>query len=491
MPSSRKRSVKAYFEEISSFDLFYELTYMAATAAAGISRSRIFQLARDLACPPSKYFKNIHEVAENLRYNYPDAVRLVGEKTDSKETKTFLLRLSDALRSGEPLIGFLQRESEVQGNHYENDYLRKLESLKKWTDAYVAMTVSAALIVIINMVSTMIYNVGATSMTLMTMVAVAASFGVAWILFRASPKETLMVSLKLGSQAMRRSRKLFTLCCPLAIGAALLMGALGIDKGWLLIAAGVCLLPVGLVARRADVEVNRKDEEISAFFRSIGGTATSRGTTLKEALAAIKIDSFPHLQPDIRMLDLRLKSFGQPAMCWEKFGQETGSQLADQGVEIFFEAVNLGGDPERAGNLTSAFTLKTAMLRGQRHGVSATFSWLTIVMHTVMAALMIFLLGVLEQFAVRLNEAMASATDGQDASAAFGLQNMFSFNAPQIQFLTTITIGMIILLALINAFAITASEGAHLIKITYYASILFILSGACFLIIPPVVLTII
>src|SRR5919199_1555487 len=106
---SQKRSVKNYFEEISSFDLFYLLTYMSSVAAAGVSRARTFQLARGLPTPPARFFKNIHEVAENLRYNYPDAVRIVGEEAKQEDTRSFLLRLSDALRSGEPLPGFLMR----------------------------------------------------------------------------------------------------------------------------------------------------------------------------------------------------------------------------------------------------------------------------------------------------------------------------------------------------------------------------------------------
>ena len=74
--SFQKRSGKNYFEEFSNFDLFFQLVYMSATSAAGISRSRTFLLARELACPPARFFKTIHQVAENLRYNYPDAVRL-------------------------------------------------------------------------------------------------------------------------------------------------------------------------------------------------------------------------------------------------------------------------------------------------------------------------------------------------------------------------------------------------------------------------------
>ncbi|MFN8597040.1 MAG: type II secretion system F family protein [Anaerolineae bacterium] len=486
-PSSPKRNVKDYFEEISSFDLFFQLTYMSATSAAGVSRSRVFELARQLACPTAKFFKSIHEVAENLRYNYPDAVRLVGEKTKANETKTFLLRLSDALRSGEPLAAFLRREAGVQGDHYENDYMRRLESLKKWNDGYVAMTISAALIVIINMVSSMIYDLGTVAMLMMVMIAIAASFGVAWILFRSGPQETISVPLKNGSKLQRRARKLFLSLAPTSIVAMLLLGVLGVPTGLVLIIGAAVLLPIGITANKFDNLTRKKDEEIAAFFRSVGGTATSRGTTLKEAIASIKLDSFPVLQDDIRMLDLRLKSYGKPLLCWQTFGIETGSLLAKQSVGVFYEAVNLGGDPETAGNVTSDFAMKTAMLRTQRQGVGATFAWLTMVMHGVMGALMVFLLTVLEQFGVRMQEAMATMNSGADAEASLGLGNMFSFSTPQISFLTTVTIGMLFILSVINAFAITASEGSHLIKINYYLSIMLMMGGVAFIFVPPLV----
>jgi archaellum biogenesis protein FlaJ (TadC family) len=108
-------------------------------------------------------------------------------------------------------------------------------------------------------------------------------------------------------------------------------------------------------------------------------------------------------------------------------------------------------------------------------------------MHAVMAGLMVFLLGILEQFAIKLNEAMSSLGEGTDAMGAMGLKNMFSFNAPQIQFLEKITVGMILMLAAINAFAIVASEGSHLIKITLYFAVLLVLSGILLLIGPSLV----
>ncbi len=485
--SSLKHTVKNYFEEISTFDLFYQLTYMSATSAAGISRGRVFQLARALACPPAKYFKAIEELAANMRYNYPDACRLVGERATMEHVKTFLLRLSDALRSGEPLPTFLAREAEVQADNYSTDYERSLESLKKWNDAYTAVNVSVALIVIINMVSTMIYNMGAATMAIMVMVAVAAAFGVAWVQFRSAPQEVKSISLANGSKKERQSRKLLLATIPAVVVACLFLIVLRVDKGWIMVVAGLLMAPVGLVSNQADNETSKKDDEISAFLRSLGGTATSRGTTLKEALAAIKIDSFPALHPDINMLSLRLKSFGKPQLCWQTFGMETGSNLANQATSIFTEAIGLGGDPERAGILTSEFAMRTAMLRAKRRAIGATFSWLTLVMHAVLAALMVFLLGILGQFAVKLQEAMNSLGDESNAQAALGLKNMFSFNAPQMAFLERITIGMILFLAVVNAFAIVGSEGSHLIKMTYYLSILLVISGVCFLIGPTMV----
>ena len=113
--SSQKRTSKGFFEEeASGFDLFYQLVYMSATAAAGISRSRLFNLARRVPAPPSKYFDEVQTLVDSMRLNYPDACRIVGERAKSNEVKTFLLRLADSLRSGEPLAPFLARESSVQ-----------------------------------------------------------------------------------------------------------------------------------------------------------------------------------------------------------------------------------------------------------------------------------------------------------------------------------------------------------------------------------------
>jgi flagellar protein FlaJ len=482
----QKRTANIFSEPILGFDLFYQLTYMAAIAAAGVTRSRVFQLARELPIPPAQYFQEIHNLADSLRYNYSAACRKIGERARSEAAMTFLLRLSDTLSSGEPLAPFLTREATILGASYENEYERQLESLKKWNDAYVAVTVSIALIVIINMVSTMIYPIGPITMLGMVFMAAAVGFVVAFVLSRATPQEVFNVPLAQGSQRQLLNLKIFKITLFAVAVTTPVLIFLGVDRGWIMIAAGLLLLPLGIVSLLVERDTSKKDAEVSAFLRSIGGTATSRATTLKEALDKMEIDSFPALEPDIEKLNLRLRALVKPVVCWKHFGIETGSKLIKQVTDIFYEATNLGGDPEQTGVLCSLFAIKTTMLRAKRRGIAATFSWLAMVMHFVLSLLMIILLEIIKQFAALMESSMA-ATQVSEGQIQQMTSRMFAFSVPEVGMLDQIAIGMILVLVLTNAFAIIATEGSHLLKISFYLSILLFLSGLSTFIGPPLI----
>ena len=82
---------------------------------------------------------------------------------------------------------------------------------------------------------------------------------------------------------------------------------------------------------------------------------------------------------------------------------------------------------------------------------------------------------------------MSTLGNGADAMGALGLKNMFTFSTPQIDLLSKITVGLILALAAVSAFAIVASEGSHLIKITFYLAILMFISGVLLLLGPSLV----
>ena len=124
------------------FDLFALLTYMSAISSARVSRSELFKYASQLPYSSAQYFRNVYILAEKLNIDYAEGCRLVAERTGVDEVKSLLLRLAGALTSGEDEGEFLMREAEAMGELYGNRYERDVESLKKWTDAYVTLVVA-------------------------------------------------------------------------------------------------------------------------------------------------------------------------------------------------------------------------------------------------------------------------------------------------------------------------------------------------------------
>jgi flagellar protein FlaJ len=487
--SSPKRTGKISFKfgEVSAFDLFYQLTYMSAMASAGLSRSKTFEIAARSRSTAAEYFVAINTLVDEMRYDYPEACHRVGEKAKSEDMKSFLLRLSDALRSGEPLADFLAREAEVQGDNYGNAYERDVESLKQWTDAFSSMLVSAAVIVIIQVVSALIYPMKMGVMAgLMTAGVIMGFFG-AWIISRAAPKEITTVASAEGSPEQRRALTLFKITAPATVLICLLLILLGVHLGWVLIVIAVLALPIGIVGLLSDRKTKKKDEEFSTFLRSAGGMASSSGTTLKVALTKIDLSSFPTLEPDIARLSTRLQALVDPELCWHKFRMETGSRLISEATSILYSAVKMGGDPERVGYLCSLFVSKTSQLRAKRRLVSSTFTALTLVMQGVMSGLMIFVLEIVNNF-VRMMEEVLTSEDLQLASESTDVSmSMINFTPQQLQYLSTMTLAMVILLAVISAVAILAGDGGYKFKFSFYLSVALFISGVSLLVVPPIV----
>ncbi len=489
--SSPKRGGKSSykFKEVKPFDLFYQLTYMSALASAGITSRKTFEIAAQSSSSVASYFAAVNTLVEEMRFDYPQACRAIGEKAKSDDVRTFLLRLSDALRSGEPMAEFLAREAEVQAETYKNMYERDLEALKNWTDAFSSIIVSVALIVIIQLVSAMIYSMESGMIAGLVTVAVVMGFFGAWIISRAAPHEVMTVTTGAGSPEQRRTRQLAAILIPAAALAGLGLALAGVHRGWSLLIVAALLLPVGIVSLISDQRVTKKDVEFSTLLRSLGGMATSAGSTLKQALTKIDLTSFPTLQPDLSRLINRLHARVDPDLCWQRFGQETGSQLIHESTDIFYSAVQLGGHPERVGYLVSLFVATTSQLRAKRSIVAGTFSGLSLVMQVVIAGLMVFVLEIINNF-VRLMQTILTPDDVALATENITLP-MSSLSPEQLTFLTVLTVAMIILMAVISTVAILASDGGFKYKSAFYLSLELLISGIVFLVVPPVVASIV
>ncbi|MCA9944960.1 MAG: hypothetical protein KC449_15855 [Anaerolineales bacterium] len=485
-PAEKKKPFKkTKLKEVTGYDLFYQLIYMSAVAAAGIERRKIFQLASELPRKTAAYFRRIHLLSQRLGYDYSESCKIVGEQVKSEVMKSLLLRMADALRAGQPEASFLAEEAEIQTRAYEKEYERDLESLKKWTDGYASLIIASALIIIVNLISVLIYPIDSSMVGTLVIVGVFTAAGGAWILSRSAPaeKRALFAEGNDGPKLQKLARTLTTFGLAAAVGICVPLGLLVIDLGYALILAGIVLLPAGITSMLAGREAAKKDMEIGSFLRSLGTYATSTGTTIGESLDRLDISSFPTINADLKRLRARMRASIEPALCWKKFSEETGSRLIGETTVIFNEAIGLGGSADTVGLFAAQYAAMTNTLRSKRLVVSSTFTSLTIVMHGVLAILMIVILEVIRNFSTIIDESMAAASEALESTT----MPLPSFGSPDIGFLEPISIGMVVALALINAYAVAVTDGEHLIKATLYLSVLLIVSGISFVFVPPAV----
>ncbi|NJL95754.1 MAG: hypothetical protein HC915_19495, partial [Anaerolineae bacterium] len=300
--SSPKPGASTSFRPVSPFAMFYQLTYLSAMASAGITRSKTFELAAQANSSAAEYFVAVNRLVKEFRFDYAEACRRVGNQAKSDNMKSFLLRLSDALTSGEPLAEFLAREAHVQGEDYENHYERNVESLKQWSNAFTSIVISVALIVIIQVITSMIYSIDINAMLGMVGAGAMMSAFSTWIIYRSAPQEIMTAGLGKGSTEQIRAFQVARVVGPLAALSAAVAYLVGIPMGYLLLWIAALFLPVGVLSFISDRHTTKKDIEFSTFLRSAGGMATSSGTTLKQALTRLDMSSFPTLQADVERL---------------------------------------------------------------------------------------------------------------------------------------------------------------------------------------------
>jgi len=482
----RRNGKGSFNKDLLGVDLFCQLTYMSAVATSGLARNQIFEQASRLPYTSSHYFRDVHFLAQKLNYDYGEACRMVGEATKEPEPKALLLRLSGALASGEAEAQFLAREAYVMGETYGNEYERTVGSLGKWTDAYVALILSTALVIVVSVVSMMIYPVEPIFITILSGLMLSVTVLGAWIMYRASPKEIKTLHLPRTSREQMLARTLFRVFLPLTAASCLLLVFRGTDMGWVMMAASALLLPAGLVIMWDERKIDKRDSDIAGFLRSLGGVSRAIGSTLTEALGRLDLHSLGSLNKEAERLWNRLRSGIKPELCWQRLIAETGSEHINRSVRMFWDGVSLGGDPQEVGNRSSLFAMKIALLRARRRMVSSSFSWLCIAMHATIVTLLVFIYQIMLTFATAVQGAQ-SLEPGEMGIVATLPSFQFLLGDTQLNMLYLMVVVVIAVLTGANAVAIKVTGGGHNYKYLFYLSIMLAISGASFIFVPQVV----
>jgi flagellar protein FlaJ len=470
------------------FDLVTQLTYMSALATANVGREKLFQETAALGYTTSGYFHRVHLVAQRLNYDYARACQLVADATENEAVSSLLLRFSSSLASGESESQFLARETEIQLEQYSRKYERDLESLRKWTDAYVALMVSVTLVVVVSLVSMMIYSVG----TLFILGLATVMIGIAvlgdWVIYRTAPVEP---KTHRRPKTSKTQRQMFSAARVLLPAGAVLGAVVGLvfNIGAGMIAAGVTVAPVGVLAFIDDRKVDQFDKDISTFLRSLGSIVGAIGTTVTEGMERINQRSLSSLEQGVRRLHVRLRSGIRPDLCWDRFISETGSELVDRSVSTFWDTMKVGGDPDQIGYLSSLFALKISLLRENRKLVSQTFMWLMVPLHLVLIGILMFVTEVMVIFATQLSQIQTQAIATTDPTTTGGIDvtNVLSFASPDINFIRGFALVVTIVLTIVNTWSPHVTAGGHHHKVWAYAAVMLVMSGLGLMLVPHIV----
>jgi len=469
----------------SSFDLLYQLSYMSVIAGAGVPRNQIFRRASQLSGNPAEYFRKVERTRGRLGCDYAKACRMVGESASQEEVKTMLLRFSSSLVSGEPEADFLGREADAQSRLYYNEYERNLESLKQWTDAYVSLTLSAVLVVIIGAVSTMIWKM-APSFTLgLVAIAIGTTVLGVWLIYLLSPRETV-VRGEPGSKEQHLLKKLILIFLPLAVVVGALLVLTGANPGWVLMAVAAVVFPIGYISAKDDKKVTKRDVEVGPFLSSLGGACAAIGTTVKDAVGRLDLNAVNALKPDAKRLRTRLRSGIRSKLCWQKFVEDTGSEVAKRSVGMFYDVVEVGGEPGQAGYRASLYATTLSMLRARRKTISYPFRWLCISMHAAVVALLVFVVEVVITFGGMVGSAQEAMPD---TGGGAGVSSFTSFNYAGLGLIHSLVLPLVLVFTVANALAPSVADGGSRWKICYNLSITMAISGACLAFLPSVAST--
>ena len=463
-----------------SFDLFYQLSYMSTIAASGVPRDQIFERSAELQCSSAEYFKRIEMTCKRLKYDYAHACRVVGEPAKEEEIKGLLLRFSNSLISGEPEADFLTREAIARATDYQNEYERNLEALKMWSDAYISLILSAILVVVIGIVSTMIWKIEITLIIAMAFVAVASTAVGVWLIWVVSPKEMTILS-RPGSKEQKLASKLFKPSLGAVIGIGALFLLTGQNLGVALLLIAVIVFPIGFIMSRDDKKIAKRDNEVGTFLRSLGGVCAALETTVNSALGRLDLNAINVLRSPVKNLHVRLTAGIKPRLSWKMFIDETGSEITNRSVGMFYDAIEVGGSAGQAGLQAAMFSNRVALLRARRRTVSSPFRWLCIVMHAAVIVILVFITEVIVGFGgmvTKAQEALPSVS-GTPTVSSFS-----SFNLSGLEILQHLVLPLVLIFTVANAIVPTLAEGGSKYKIFSNLGITSAISGICLLILP-------
>jgi flagellar protein FlaJ len=255
----------------------------------------------------------------------------------------------------------------------------------------------------------------------------------------------------------------------------------GQNLGLALLMIAVVVFPVGFITSRDNRKIAKRDDEVGTFLRSLGGVCTALGTTVNSALSRLDLDAINVLRKSVKRLHTRLTAGIRSKLSWRKFIDETGSELANRSVGMFYDAIEVGGSAGHAGQQAAFYADKVALLRARRRTVSGPFRWLCMTMHASVVIILVFITEVIVAFGNMLGKAQEAMPS---VSGAPAVTSFSTFNLSGLELMHNMVIPLVIVFTIANAITPSLAEGGSKYKILSNLGITAGISGISLLVLP-------
>ncbi len=457
-PLSIIRSLSTGYRIESEFPFF--LLYFRSIATARVSRGLLFKLFSEKAVFKhiSEIFRKIHILVDVWRYGHAEACEASCRHAASKLFKSFLVRMSQSIGSGEDLEDFIHREYRNFMAAYPEERDRMLDRLRKFCDAYVSVFSSTTLICVTILLAALFYSfklmievavIGLTSVSMLL-------FLFSWVMFSQARPDSILP--KGGNKPPRRKLiEKINLAMLAALPAIYLLPLPMFNQLFYKVAfMGVPIMVGGFLGRRYVGRVKACEQHYPSFLRQVASIC-SAGIPVKTALKdAVNVNYGP-LSKAVRRLYAKLGLRINSDIAWRSFEVEVDSQLISRVNSVFTDVLYRGGNVGEVAKLIESMYFIYTTIRRRRYQIVSYLNGLLVPLHTAMCGMLAIICG----FFTALKKFVSFMPTILPLQATFPTD-----------FINTYFIFVLVLFSLNNAAAIYSIEGDSYFTLLFFLGLM-------------------
>ncbi len=413
----------------------------------------------------SSIFKDVSHLGIGWGYGLSKSCDIIAARIPSKDHtfRNLLVKLSQVIKLGGQLREFLKDELDYVLHNYIITYERSLDSQRLFLEMYYTIMSTVSMMIAANSMLTMLTGAEDTEMTLKisitaVMVCMATFVFVLHMLF---PRDDLMVPNKDTTKKFRLSLYL-ALPMSLMIGATLFVSHV-LPPTLIIPIASVPLLVPSFFALKLESTIKKLDGWYPQFIMQFGQLYSTTGS-LGNTLDSILRTDFNVLGKHIISFSNRIKNKVDREKAFDLFSKDTGSFLISAGNRIVAKSISNGSELGEVGNKVANVASRVNEMRAKRRQISKTFEMVIIILHVMTLAVFALINKIADIFHNLLS----------DPAHTVGFIKLTPVNP---EFLYVMLPAIVLVMSIINAFAIKIAQGGIYKTVILYIVILNIVGG--------------